>query len=138
MGEGPYRDAGSRPKPSGFSKPLYVDSRFLRPLPQAMWDTACSKCDKRQSRWDFVPTDNPPPSGGFPLCTLCWLYESEWGKERREQIDAMIRDVEKTSGKIFQRAKGNRLWACKDADPILGSIVMTSRMFELQAGRPRE
>lgn len=132
MGDGPYRKPGLKPPATGHTKPLIVDSRFLRPLPQAMWDTACSKCDKRQAKWEFIPSDNPPPSGGYPMCSLCWLYESEWGKARRQDIDAMIRDVEKSKGQIFQRAKGNKLWACKDADPILGAIVMTSRMFEIQ------
>ena len=115
-------------------KPLLIDSRFLRPLPQSMWDTACVKCDKRQAKWAFTPDDEDlPPSEDYPMCSLCWLYESDWGKERRSDIDAMILDVQKVKGKIFQRAKGNKLWSCKDADSILGAIVMTSRMFEIQA-----
>lgn len=121
-----------QPKPE-LVKPLYVSGRFLRPLPQSMWDSACEKCDKRQAKWAFTPADAPPGAGDYPLCSLCWLYESEWGKQRRDQIDAMIRDVEKTHDKIFQRAKGKKLWSCKDADSILGAIVMTSKMFEIQA-----
>lgn len=132
MGDGPYRESEVPPKPTGHTKPLFVDSRFLRPLAQSMWDCACSSCDKRQSKWDFIPVDNPPPSGGFPMCSLCWLYDSEWGKTRRTEVDVMIKDVEKSRGKAFQRAKGGKLWACKDADGILGAVVMTSRIFEIQ------
>jgi len=114
-------------------KPLIVDSQYLRPLPKAMWDTACERCDKRQAKWSFLPSEAAPPSGDYPMCSLCWLYESEWGKGRREDLDKMILDVQRAKGRIFQRAKGNKLWSCKDADVILGAIVMTSRIFEIQA-----
>jgi hypothetical protein len=120
-------------------KPLYVNPLFLRPLPETMRDMACSKCDKRQSQWEFVPSDAPAKSrGGFPICSLCWLYESDWGVAREEDIAAMIRSVEQSTNKVLQRAKGGRLWSCKDADAILSSVVVTSRIWaarELAAAR---
>ena len=63
------------------------------------------------------------------ICALCWLYESVWGKKRREDLDEMIKDVEVAIDENFQRGDDDRLWACKDADRILGSIALTSRMF---------
>jgi hypothetical protein len=110
-------------------KPLILNPNNLRPLPEAMWDVSCDKCDRRQARWEFFPSDSPDARKGFMICSLCWLYESEWGKKRREDIDQMIRDVELSTEQIFQRAKGGLLWSCKDADRILGSIALTSRMF---------
>lgn len=118
--------------------PLVINPEYLRPLPESLWNVACDKCDKRQARWEFFPSDEPENDKGFMICALCWLYESEWGQNRREDIDEMIREVEKRAGQIFQRAKGNRLWSCKDADRILSSIALTSRMFVYRSALKRE
>ena len=76
-------------------KPLIINPRFIRPLPKAMWDVNCASCDKRQSRWQLFPSDAPEGvKGGILICSLCWLYDSQWGKTRREDLDQMIRDVE--------------------------------------------
>lgn len=108
---------------------LIVSPERLRPLPKSMWDSNCAKCDKRQSRWQFIPVDQDPRKGGLLMCSLCWLYESAWGERRRADIDEMVREVEVQSGEIFHRGKNGRLWSCRDADRILGAIAMTSRMF---------
>lgn len=111
-------------------KPLIIHPKFIRPLPQSMWDVNCAKCDKRQSRWQFFPSDAPEGvKGGVLVCSLCWLYESDWGKNRREDLDQMIRDVETTAEEIFHKTKDGRLWSVRDADRILGAIALTSRMF---------
>jgi hypothetical protein len=131
-------EASQEATPSGVP-PLIVDPSRLFPLPQSMWDASCDHCDKRQSRWMFVPVEMGPPvelSGqdslrvkGHVICSLCWLYESEWGLKRREHIDAFIRDVELETKAVFARAEDGRLWSCKDADRILGAIALTSRIF---------
>jgi hypothetical protein len=126
------------PPQEGFP-PLIVDPNRLFPLPQSMWDAHCDHCDKRQSRWLFVPVEMGPPieinvpgstrAAGHVICSLCWLYESEWGLKRREHIDAYIREVELESKAVFARAEDGRLWSCRDADRIMGAIALTSRIF---------
>ena len=115
-------------------KAVFLDPALLRPLPQPLWGHACSMCDKRQSVWDHLAPELPSNARrGEPMCSLCWLYETEWGKERREDIDGMIRAVEVHLGEIFRKTDDGRLWVCKDGDRILGSIAVTSRIIKQRA-----
>jgi len=113
-------------------KPLILDPRVLRPLPQALWGHACSKCDKTQAVWELF-ADGPTRRKGEPICSLCWLYESEWGKERRDDVDKMIRAVEVQAEEIFRKELDGRLWSCADADRIMGAISVTSRIATQRA-----
>lgn len=108
---------------------VYLEPSVLRPLPQSLWNHACAWCDKRQSVWELFETERERAKRkGVPLCSLCWLYESEWGKEHREGIDKLIRAVEVTTECIFRKTADARLWSCQDADRILGPIAVTSRI----------
>lgn len=110
--------------------PLVIDTRFLRPLPKSLWDSACHHCDKRQSRWEMGP-----PYGGetYTVCSLCFLYESKWGEKRLDQISVLVQEVEAETGeKMLKAADGQSLLSCGDADRILSSIALTSRMFQMQ------
>jgi hypothetical protein len=110
-------------------KAVYLDPKTLRPLPQALCGMSCSHCDKRQSVWEHWRPEAPSNAKkGDPMCSLCWLYESAWGKDRREDIDGMIRAVEMHTGEMFRKTDDGRLWSCRDADRILGSIAVTSRI----------
>jgi len=111
-----------------FTRPLRLNSRLLRPLPQSLWNISCSMCDKRQSVWEHVDLDDLGARKGTPVCSLCWLYESEWGKKRREDLDQMIHAVEVEKGEIFRKMADGSLWSCRDADNILGAIAVTSRI----------
>jgi len=104
-------------------KPLIFHPKELRPLAQKLWDIACDRCNRRQSRWEL-----PDGRKGTPLCSMCWLYESEWAKPRREDLDMLIREVEIETGEKFRRQEDGRLWSCADADRILGAIAVTSRI----------
>jgi len=113
---------------------VFLDPKVLRPLPQSLWNISCEECDKRQSVWEHFPPELP--SGvrkGTPVCSLCWLYESAWGKENREAVDCMIRAVEVQKEEIFRKAGDGCLWSCRDADRILGAIGVTSRIAEHHA-----
>jgi hypothetical protein len=122
------------PPPSGTHErpkmvPLVIDTRMLRPLPQSLYDSACSNCDKRQSRWEMGPANSP--NVAF-VCSICFLYESKWGEARRDQIDVLIDEVEKERGQKFLRGvDGTELINCKDADSIVASVALTSRMFQV-------
>lgn len=117
-------------------KPLILDTRYLRPLPKEMFDSACEHCDKRQSKWEMGPPDSDER---HILCSLCFLYESNWGKARVDQIHEIVDDVEKEMGtKFFRGADGKTLIACKDGDRILGALALTSRAFQLEDRMRRE
>lgn len=118
-------------------KPLLLDPKVLRPLPGALWDLSCEECDKRQARWELTQPDLilsiANPRKGVPICSLCWLYETDWGKERREDIDRMIVDVEAEVGREFKRAEDGRLLDCQDANRIVASVAVTSRVFNTRS-----
>ena len=110
--------------------PLVIDTRFLRPLPKSLWDSNCHNCDKRQSRWEMGP-----PYGGetYTVCSICFLYDSKWGEKREDQIHVLVEECEAESGeKMLRDSDGKTLLSCKDADAILSSIALTSRMFQMQ------
>jgi hypothetical protein len=90
-----------------------------------------------------------PPSGDeqHVVCSLCFLYESNWGKKRLDDIHELVRAVETETGESFLRtADGQTLASCSDADRILGSIALTSRAFQMhdeatraaEAGQPTQ
>lgn len=110
-------------------KPLIIDPRLFRPLPQALWDVACDRCDKRQARWGLWSPEKLEVVKGTPICSLCWLFESEWGKKRREDIDNFIHDIEVEVGKPFRRTDEGYLWSCVDANRVMCALVVTSRSF---------
>jgi len=106
--------------------PLVISPEILRPLPQVLWDVSCSICDKRQARWEHCKSG---VRKGIPVCSLCWLYESEWGSSRRSGVYGIVCDVEEMSGGVFEKFENGRLMRCSDADRILSSIVVTSRIL---------
>lgn len=110
--------------------PLEVDPACLHPLPQAMWDISCHICDKRQARWEYHSEPHAQKKGE-PVCAVCWLYDSIWGEGKKSDIDVFIRAVETEASTRFERVDG-RLSMCRDADRILGAIVLTSKMFAIQ------
>lgn len=108
---------------------IFLDPRTLRPLPQSLWGHSCAWCDKAQSVWELFEAEKERARRkGKPLCSLCWLYESTWGREYRESLNELIRAVEAATDDTFQKTGDGRLWACRDADRLLGSIAVTSRI----------
>lgn len=114
------------------SLPMTVDPTKLRPLPKDLWDIACSCCDKPHARWAMrtsvlpgLPADG---SDAFALCSLCFLYESAWGKSRRAKTDKLIADVEKEIRAKFPRDPQGRLVKPDDATRIMAAIALSSGM----------
>ena len=68
---------------------------------------------------------------------MCFLYESEWSKDRIPSIGIFVREVEAKLDTMFPRAPADRLERCEDADRILGALVMSSRVFNLRAAQER-
>jgi hypothetical protein len=120
----------TKPEREGYHKPLVIPPDRLRPLPENMWGTSCDKCDKRQANWEYWSPKLPPTERrGYLVCSLCWLYRSDWGREHSADIAQYIALVEQSARVTFQRTANNQLLMCNDADRILGAIVLTSRMF---------
>lgn len=121
-------------------KPLLIDSRLLMPLPKVLWGTACDNCNRAQSKWRvFSPMKRASEGQAVPIteadfsptCSVCFLYESPWGKQRSEDIQRFIVDLEREIGEKFVLDAEGRLTP-NAADKALGAIALTSRMFEVQ------
>lgn len=115
-------------------KPLILDPKTLRPLPQSLWGLSCAWCDKTQARWELSQPDILRKAE--PICSLCWLYDSDWGRQHRHDIDLMIQDIEIECGSRFARLEAGttpdqaaRLCRCQDGDRVLAAIAVTSRVF---------
>lgn len=67
------------------------------------------------------------------LCALCLLYDSAWGRQARESIEEAVRQVEATREKEFESDDSNRLVVPKDADDVLGVIVLSRRAAAMRA-----
>lgn len=117
-------------------KELHIPARVLRPKQELILH--CANCDKPQARWDVVIRNE---QGGYDpqdICALCFLYESEWGQKRREQIDGVIARVEVKKSLSYMRDPEQRLLLCADADKILGGIAVASRMREAMISSDEE
>jgi hypothetical protein len=125
---------------------LEIDTSCLIPLPKQMWKSNCSNCDKPQGMWRLIdptkrlkpPMDDGSPEDGesfFILCSLCWLYTSNWGKnpKRASEIEATITELEGIAKHKFLRDAEGNLLSPSDADNVLGLIALASRRKFLQA-----
>lgn len=107
---------------------LTVNTTHFKPLMKDEWDGPCCGCNKHQARWMFIPSDGD--GGALSICGLCWLYESNWGKNREADILEFKSAVEKELGKSFLSDKG-KLVHCQDADRLLGAVGLVSQMQSL-------
>ena len=111
--------------------PLLIDARRIRPiLQQKEWDVDCSHCGEAQARFQFRPIEQ---DGWLFMCSLCWLYESEWGKNHAEEVADLVEDTEREIGTPFKRLESGRLEDPRDSDRILSSVVALSRVLEIRA-----
>lgn len=112
-------------------KPLYIPAHEVRPLASAMRGMACCDCGKRQSVWEKTSTVGQEK--GLPICSLCFLYNSPWAKKKQSDLALFIVVVEQTANVFFEKTDDNKLANCKDADRIMSSIVLTTRLFHTRS-----
>lgn len=133
-------------------KPLRIDTSRMQMMGKGLWNCACGVCDKLQAKWEMR---SPPEGAGTaetvkPICSLCFLYESKWGKDRLDQINGYLTEVmsvkdAKALSKmdpLEQAAQSQtrkmvlgpagQLTNITDADFILGILALTSRRFDIE------
>lgn len=106
-------------------RPVLVNPKEIRPLPQAMWDVACSKCSRDQARWD-VGTKG---SLSALVCSPCFLYRSEWAEGKKNDVEALALAIGEEIGTPLSRYDSGEL-SVESANRVLAAIAMTSRLFE--------
>jgi hypothetical protein len=114
------------------SATLLINTNHLKPLLKEDWDGPCASCGKKRARWMFIPSDE---QGAVSVCGLCWMYESQWGKNRASELAEFKAKVEREIGKSFLVDKG-KLVQFEDADRLLSAIALTSQIFQIQGASP--
>jgi hypothetical protein len=107
--------------------PVSLDPSILRPREGPA--CVCPWCGKERARW--YTADG---AAWVPMCSLCWLYDSEWAKTRQLPVAALVAAVEERRGIPFAHADG-KLVEIEDSDRILGAIAVTSRIFHIVDSR---
>ena len=107
-----------------------VNPKLLKPLPIPLRGIACCMCERTQSSWqtDWVTEDDDK----VYLCSLCVLYETDWGRLERASIEAVIMRMQKARNTTFEKDPSNRLTLSRDADDVLGVVVLASRVAKAQ------
>jgi len=113
-------------------KPLRVDTKLLQMLDKDKWSTSCEHCKLPRAKWEMQ---------GIAVCSICFLYESKWGKDRSTELDSYLNEVmaqasEKLTASTPRRrmvlGPTGKLVSIDDADFILGILVVTSRRFDVE------
>ena len=114
-------------------KTIYIDPGTIRPLPKAMQGIGCAVCNRVQSVWER--THVRTQQSGDPVCSLCWMYETGWGKDNKEALSEFVSEVEDSLSALFKKTEDAKLERCEDADRIMSALVLTTRMFKLKGVR---
>jgi hypothetical protein len=107
--------------------PLDDTPKTLRPLVKALWGMNCSCCDKPWSRWGSGP---PKAKTLEPVCSICFLYKSNWGQKNRTLVNWSVEQAEATGVKIEKDEEG-RLTSPLDGDRILSALCLHVRSMSL-------
>lgn len=110
------------------SKSLYLDPNYLVPLEREEWRRACTCCGSVQSMFGMgIPGERKP------VCALCFLYRSRWGKNHREEIDILVDGIEQDVGeKFFRELDGKTLVSDVVANNVLGALMLAgARLADL-------
>jgi hypothetical protein len=105
----------------------------FRPLPQALRGTSCFSCNQLRSSWWVEAFEPVNQENKVYVCSLCLLYKTEWGRGARSTIEEVVRRVERSRNVEFETDDSNRLVRPRDADDILGVIVLSHRAAGLRA-----
>lgn len=103
------------------------DPALITPLPKILLGSVCSQCDKTQAVWSLRRAYGDKPF----VCSLCVLYESSWGRAKKEALDAFIAEVEKTKTPFVREPNGHL--TCSDADRVMFAIVLSNKMDSLRS-----
>lgn len=112
-------------------RPLLVDTDRIQPMTDKdLYDSECAHCRQTRARWLFYTTDGDDKA--LLMCSICWLYDSNWAKDRREDLDALIEDTETEMEELFARDDSGKMTRGSDGDRIMGAIVYLSRMMQMR------
>lgn len=86
---------------------LYLSSKRCGPLPEDM-RSVCAHCNERLSCFGMLATEEGDKGVRFSerlvkFCSLCFYYETNWGKNRQKALNEYLSELEAESGYTFKR-----------------------------------
>jgi hypothetical protein len=113
------------------TQPLVSDPVSTRCLTPAHRDTnyICVKCEQPTAHWRVFHARYGEESQ--PICALCFFKTSDWVGENRQRFDLVVKAVGLRRKVSLQRDELGDLVSGKDADDVLGAIVLHDRFQSL-------
>ena len=109
-----------------------IDTSRLTPLVQNEWGAVCSECRQPQANWMWRQL----AEGGSPICALCYLYKSEWGKTQGAALPTLVRELEDGWDCRFETNTHGELKFIGDANRVLAALAYLSHTVQ-NAGATR-
>lgn len=113
---------------------LVINPKSLSPADKEM---PCEFCTHRMGMLLFNSYDRNGTTllSSHYVCSLCFMYESPWGKLRAVELNGLISEIEEESGTKMVRANDGKLLLSADADMVMAGIAITSEfLFAVQNG----
>lgn len=108
---------------------LMIDPDRMRALPEELRDYNCSNCNRRNAGWAFLPTNKGSDPDPIPICSLCWLYLSNWARPRVQEVPEFIARFEQTTGKQFTKDSGGALTDHRQGDEVVSQLLRASAVY---------
>jgi len=108
---------------------LLLDPDRMRALPDELREYNCSSCDRRSAGWAFLPSNKGTDPDPIPICSLCWLYLSNWARARVKEVPEFIDRFEQTTGTQFNKDGDGRLVDHREGDAVLLQLLRASAVF---------
>ena len=102
---------------------------ILKPLHQSVTEV-CSSCAEKSAHW--MVKHPSYGSASTPLCALCFFRNSGWMATGREQFEVVVAAIGKRRQTPMERDVMGMLVNLKDADDVLGAIVLNDRVASFQ------
>jgi len=103
---------------------------ILRPLPLSLRGLSCVRCDKpTASWWCDLPTEGADKTY---ICSICSLYTTKWGIAESSAIEETLSRIQSVRRRTFDTDSNGRLVRSKDADDVLGVMVLASRTTDVR------
>lgn len=109
-------------------KPVLLNPDLFKLLPPELQDMQCGICNNQTAKWAYWDRKANPDGEPEPYCSFCAMYETNWGKSARADLDGIADEIEKAEDVKFIRNNLGSVTTIADCDRVMMSIYITNRM----------